>query len=67
MYMYCIYIVSITREVVVAYMNIASAEVTTVHVVVPFCGRLHYHGVYVSHVQQLCSFHGSILCMARQL
>ena len=50
-----------------AYMNVASAEVITVHVVVPFCGRLQCHGVYVPHVQQLCSFHGSILCMARQL
>ena len=49
-----------------AYMNVASAEVTTVHVVVPFCGRLHCHGVYVSRVQQLCSFHRLILCMVRQ-
>ena len=59
--------VSVTREVVVAHVNVAFAEVTTVHVVVPFCGRLQCHGVYVPHVQQLCSFHGSILCMARQL
>lgn len=49
-----------------AYMNVISAEVTTIHVIVPFCGRLQCHGVYVPHVQQLCSFHGLILCMGRQ-